>query len=866
MIGNLFSAKAALCKVDADFVDVRVRQTRQRRRGPGRTRGRGRGKKITYRVQFKFKIYINLFEALLDEIDQIELTISEKDRFTMPYFNDPKSPSSVSNDINAFFTKTKTALAKKAREQAIATRRFSVLTFLNNETISQISNGIITLENYEQFLPERDILSVQNLKDVDSQIDNPLDTITSTISTGSLDDSRDAEDLAYDVFDANGYDPAMIANVRFPAYSNEDAADGIASSVMNPPQKIIPSYGSAQKKAPNAFYELYSRFVNSSDPNSFRYSLVEESAHIKFIPVDFRVTLTLDRQKYNELIQKSKLFLILRFKSKGSPAQVETFSWNNKFEFTKLSGIYQDLILNVKPGDFSIAEPDMITVKNPNNFPVKYKLYECYINKGRLNSKNISNGLLRGRRSIELEDISTIFGSNSQSRSYRVIAWRNIPGGQPICNFSDIEIPSTTDRPAYDSLSPSVDVLKSGPQTATISVRSIPKDATLIKIFRKNLGAQRLLIPRYLPNGADDIGRALPEDISRNFLVGTLTNAGTIEDAGNLYHNSTYQYTAKFYSNGADIPVEASDVIHYMDNSGISGYINFNIANKSTELLENSVAHHFSIEETVDPSVADLLLGDVSSIGQAGNFASELEAAKEETGTVTQYKIVRINSTRGRKKVITEEAQPNVSLKYTVTKNISDTYKYRISMNAAPAAALSYKTVATKIDQESGRTYKFLYRKWRGQETIDREALPAYSEIVKNSTKRALRSAPGGSFTTVAFSTSIPKPKVKQFSVEADPFNKCNWLRWAVSGRTKTIDHFLIVAFYNGVQAPIGVGANWPSKGRNYVYRDTRLFGLLGTVTYQIIIVNKKFTYDDSASEANVVKLSSFPQFALLKG
>ena len=848
MIRNKASIQSTLAKIDSDFVDVRVRS-------------RSVGGRV--RIYFTFEIYLNLFEALLDNIDEIEITITEKEKFTSSYFSDPNTPKSVSNDINAFFTKTKNKLRTKAKEQAIHTETYNIMDFLNDSIISKISNGIITQENYEQFLPKKDVLRIQTLDESISKNENSLNLITSNINTGSLNDSRNANDLAFDIFESSGYDPAMISFVEFPAISIEDAADGLKSNTINPPEKIMPTFGSGKGDAPDQFYELYSRFINSTSDDSSRYSMVESSERIKFMPVRFRTRMNVSRKEYREISQKNKLFVILRFKSKGVISQVETFSWNNKFEFSKLAGVYKDLILKVEPGDFSIAESDKITVYNPNNFPLKYELQEYYIKFGVLVSKKIASGWIKRKSIEEVEDASTIFGSSSTSRSYRVTAYRPIPGSQNACNYSDIAIPSTTSLPDYESLTPSCDAIKTKKNSALISIKSFPKSADMIKLFRKDIGSTRMQIGRFNPNGSE-IMRSISSGTSKEFLVGTLKGNGSIEDIGNLYHNSTYEYIAKFYSNGCIIPIEARDVLHYMDTSDISSSITFNVSNKSLVSLGNSIKHIFQIEENISETAADLLLQDVTNISQAGNFQNELEAVKAETGTVTQYKIVQINTTKGIKRVLTDTAAPGKLLTYDITSNLNDTYKYRITPYAAAAAALSYKTAIEKIDDNSGGTYKFLYRKWRGQETIDREALPARSEIITNSTRRALRKSPTSKFVVTTFSSSEVRPKIFGVFSERDPFNKCNWIKWNVKGKINSIDHFLIVASYNGVQAPIGAAAPNPSKGRNFIYRDNRFFGLLGTVTYQIIAVNKELSYDDSASETSITNISSIPQFSLL--
>ncbi len=149
MINKGFEIQTPLVKVEPDFVNLKVIPS-------GKNTPASKRK---YRVIFKFKVYVNLFEALLQGITRFEMVVTEKDRFTIPFFTNPSNatPESVSNDVRAFFTKSKRALRVQAKRQVIYSKTYNIMDFADDRMISKISTGVVTLNNYERFhiLPNR---------------------------------------------------------------------------------------------------------------------------------------------------------------------------------------------------------------------------------------------------------------------------------------------------------------------------------------------------------------------------------------------------------------------------------------------------------------------------------------------------------------------------------------------------------------------------------------------------------------------------------------------------------------------------------------------------------------------------------------
>jgi hypothetical protein len=858
--------------VDEDFVYAQSRPGLSRPQSSGRgsagfnkSSGRKRSIANRYTINMVFKPYINLYEAIIDGIDEVEVVITERDKFTLDYFSAEQTPANVANDINSFFTKAKQKLKIEAEKLEIYSEEFNLTDFVRDKHVAYMGNGRINKKNYWMYLPKKDVLSVANFRDAQAALENPMDTITTdAVHTGSLNDDRDARDLAFDTFDSAGYDPAMIAQVRYPSTGKKARSNGIRNSRINPPDQTIPQFGSKRAKAPAIFYELHKKFFKSTASESTRYSIVETPQRLKYIRVNFKLGFEVDESTYQKLALKNRLFFMLKFKKNNITVKTEKFSFNSRKEFSKGQTRYRPLDLRCKAGDPQIAESDKITVTNRNRFVMNFTIYETSVREGEIVSRKIKSGQIRPKTTEMFEQISTIFGSASQSRSYRIMSCRR--GAKYLCNIDEVVTPATTKKPSYESQFPAIYATKSTANSAVINVKNPPVDADLIKIIRKDLGPTR---PSSSPRGRKGaglttVGKALPLGSSRKFIVAVLDSASSILDNNRLFHNSIYEYSAEFYFNGAKLPAEVSTILHYMDDSSISSKISFNTSEKSSTRTAGSIVHSFKIEETISKDTADKLLSTINAQGQQSTYSEELTEIKNQTGTITKYRITRQNLRTGSEEVVSNDALPNIVQTFNITKSRRDSYKYIIQLDAAPAAAVSYSSVVESIDQSSGQSFKYSYRKWRGQKTYDDEALPSVSAIVKNNFAEAMNKS--GKKATITFSGPATVPKIQIFTAGRDSFNKCNWLEWSIRGSTDNIDHFLILCFYDGIQAPIGAAGIPPGQNRTFIYKDTRMYGLLGDVIYQVVIVSKDFTYYTNSPEKSVRYNSTINPRTFMKG
>lgn len=850
MIVNEFGSDEEYVLVDEDFVDVHVRRkfNRRRRGGAGRS---GSKRTARYTVSFTFLFYGNFIKAILDGLSTFQFSITEKQNVQLDYLGKNRSEFGISNDIHTFQERIKDKLKQQDRKSTWFSKRYSCRRFLPDPTVSKISNKIITLKNYENHLPVKDVTFV------DSDAPESQNLITANLGTGSMGSIiESAQTVAGNIFETASYDPAEISYVSYPAISGEDLISGRSSRRLNPRRRTIPAKDSINSTAPDDFYDLYNKFVSTFDVNT---TLAQKAVRIKHKRFKVRVRLNLREDQYNRLIQKRSLYANFTFYKKGVPVQSESFRWNNSFEFEKLGGDYRELLMEVQPGSPGSVQNDFITISNPNRFRVNYSLYQCSFYNGVLRNRLIDTGFVRARGKKVVDKASTVFSSVTQSRSYRVVGTRPVVGGYTACDIDSIKSPLTARRPSYESSEPQMYATKVGKGVVQVELRAFPKDVDFVKIFRKEVKSKRLM-PTTNPTG-----RQITSFKEKN-MIGTLLNPGSILDqTPGLIHGTTHIYEANFYSFGAKLPLKVSTMCNIVEiyKDDLIDHINFSIADRQTTVNENSLMHKFSISESISANAATSFLDTVNADEQSTIYGAELEDIKTETGIVTRYNVVRFNSSKGTEETVDSNVEAG-SFTYSLDENLNDRYRYVVSLIAAPIAAISYKTFVSTSDEASGKDYSYSYRKWRSIANKNNECLPSYAEYSKNNITHGLISSITSKSQVATFSATSAQPKVIRVDVSPDPFNRCNWITWNTRGYRSLINHFLIVASYNGVQAPVGCALPIRTRRGGYVFKESRLYGLLGKVTYQIILVRNDLEYDQSSDEVSLEKNSTYPEFAIL--
>tara|TARA_Y100000310_G_C20678977_1_gene814760 strand:- start:1257 stop:3293 length:2037 start_codon:yes stop_codon:yes gene_type:complete len=666
---------------------------------------------------------------------------------------------------------------------------------------------------------------------VDKKSSKSIDTVV--FSTGSKNDLLDTLDKqAKILFLDYGYYPAEISNIKFPSTNQESLEKGTLDT-MNP-RDSLPARAESKEKFPKEFYDLYDSLVKISKNKKTRNAISQRRVKIKYTPVIFKIEKEFTQRQIMDVIQKKTLFLDLTFRSKKLEKSKFSFSWNNLAEFEKLSGTLLSPTLEVVPGEIKKAEPDRIKIYNPNNFKIRYSVFLSADVNSKIVFKKISSKILPPRQSTEFES-TMIFGSSAVSRTYSLSAYRVLPVNFSIANILVSRRIQAASIPSYETtqLGMTATTISTG---AIINVKNVPDYIDLIQVFKKEYG------------------------YGEKQLLGHLTSDGYLFDTG-LLNNSIYLYTAKFFTNGAVMPLTAEAVVRFLQLESVP--VTFQLINQNFLADETTVTHQFYIKENEIQTTANQLLEDVVKSSQSDIYAAELEAAKAESTIISRYNIYRINYSVGELETVASNIVGNETYRFSST-NVQDNFTYIVELLASPLAAVSYKSVIAKQDVNNSMEYKFLFRKWRGKLTKDRQALPSTQEVNNNSLEEGMATSQTAVFKTLNFNAADNNPEIQKVVAEVDKINGCNWISWDYTGTTGGLNHFLILAQYNGIRAPIGAAVPIKSglTGR-FVYRDIRMFDIFGSVTYFIIPVFSELKYGVISSGASIFKKTSIPEQSL---
>ena len=375
----------------------------------------------------------------------------------------------------------------------------------------------------------------------------------------------------------------------------------------------------------------------------------------------------------------------------------------------------------------------------------------------------------------------------------------------------------------------------------TVNIFGMKTNDYSARIFRYRLGDTE---KKYIAN----VNFSSPKFSDRDIVIGEI-----------------YIYEAHIDLNSAANFAKVSTGYIAYDGSEITR-INFNIADQSQRATRQSIRHSFKVIESVTTTTPTKLLGTLNQSGQAGRYEDELEAVKQSTTMVTSYSVYRNNQTTGEFEYL-GDADAGKKLQYSVSrdKSVGSQYTYYVLPKASETGAVSYKTVVEANDTGTGKTYKYIYKKWRDKNYVRAEILPSFGDIVKDDIAAALANLPEGSARTVSFSRSRARGAVVGLAAESLKSPACTFISWRYTGSTEEVLHFVVVATYNGITAPVGISMPDKSKDRSgvYSYCDDVLGFAGGSVLYKIVPVMIDGTIADESAAAEVKSSDNYPKKAL---
>jgi hypothetical protein len=577
------------------------------------------------------------------------------------------------------------------------------------------------------------------------------------------------------------------------------------------------------------------RVTESSEPN-----LQIKNAKQQYRLCRFRVDiLDITESKLLEIVSKRNLYLELAFFRKKVIKLKTSFLFQNRSEIENSGARLKDLRLQVIQNP-DARGADQIRVVNTNSFDVRYQVEQhAYVNQTYTISK-VASGILRSKSSVRVI-AKTDFGNPTDSRAYTVLGARDLPFTVNNCRIMSC--------------------------VSVLSARKVARESVKLEAYAEQLEDAILIVTKNVPDFVDSVlltrkQKGYPDSLGS--VIGSFEPNTSITD-DEVVLDTDYIYSIRFFSSGARV-LELIQVPFTIKSEELTVNIDFSVELESALASSGQIQHRIKIDETRTETTAATLQREIVSSGMSDKFDAEREDNKSQYSLTTRYKISRVNLTTGQSETLPGLYSPG-SIDLAFAGDATHGFRYLVRLLKANTAAVSYLTVVTQEDVNTGNSYKFRFRKWRSASTKRNESLPSQQQIVKNSLDDGVETAGVGKQVALEVSPSFVSPTITDLDVTRDDVNNCNYISWNATGSTSEIDHFLILGSYNDSEKVIGTGsASKFDESKPYVYVDRDLADKIGEVSYRIIVVERGLRFSLPSSPVATEVSTSIPERSLLIG
>jgi hypothetical protein len=729
------------------------------------------------KIQWKFKVYIDFIGAILEGIDEFEIAITSKKKVRVDYFSGEQSPVSVSQDIRSYIKRFKQSVEDTNTAEEYVSKTFGITEFIDDQIVSDISNGIINKKNKNSKYPEMEVTYARKIKGRKAR---KYRKNYGSYPRKLLYTTEGMQDLSRRLFNDTGTDPATVGFIEYPIIADEDLESGaitkphwhqtgrrletalsrypVDESGKSTVSTTDIGANESSESIPDSLYQLYNKFVKIDRSRKFEYYDVrKKKVKVKYIPVVITIDQIFeDSQKMLNLLKKRSVSLEIQWKSKGLVVQTEKSKFNPADVVSKLAAAANKYRAQnpshvaIRP---STTRRDRVDVRCYSYKGARPEVEEGLVpwtkktitifcswpmigNRDLLNTMLVSKELLRGGRVWRRRPSSLpFFGTKAYPRSFRISTTDAAGKGRPLSNINWITSPKrlTISPDNNETDNPSALMIFAGPETARVLVGGIPSTVTHVKFIVKKIGT----IDSDNENSFSADGkksqytRIIRKPKTRRYSYRMIGRRVPLEDG------ATYQVDCKFYVGGTlqeDLAAQGV-YTHYAGinsvfTSDAAKRLSFNLAPEASTYSSLTSTHQMTLSQTIAATTESDFLSQVNADGEATLYSTELEEGKTETAITVQYNIERINWNTGRVEIISSDLTgetvseymeanegKGLPLSFSVTDGQAlDRFSYVVKANVTESAAMSYTTIVKEIDVNTGNQYLYRYRKWRNDE------------------------------------------------------------------------------------------------------------------------------------------------------
>lgn len=714
---------------------------------------------------------------------------------------------------------------KKQGELVMAQKNSDVTSKINNEVISQLSNGTPPAQLQQLNKTVYKKMPVSLLKS--NNITYPMHCIAhvnvasiAAVVSESL--TRDSRTLMHDMVLRQGIDPSQITTMMARTLSFDNAVQGTVRPAAALEQASDPSIKLLNQRLFSVSRSPQAKTTNDLSDDQLVNVLVNEPEID--VSIKTKITIPAARRKIENNRDATNVIVKFVLTDISTGATVDTVS--KQLDIAKHLQLYNTPRL---PPRVKISRSEISTRANleiyqvdPNAVAVqvfKKNVYTCV--------PDVDSYTLVGTYDIKSTDQSLLIQVDqprSFASAYRVIAVGD--HGTQGFEFENVIVKPTHYVP-ITFISLNAMLVDTG---IKLEARQIPPDVIAIQFLARNVSIDKSTW--YL--------------IDEPQLITTqVKNADyvTIIDA-NVYDTWVYEYAARlFYRTGTQVDV-GSAVVEFIKREPDK----FNVKIGSVQVNRN----YTSIDATfsIATKIADTHLDVVSSLlNQQGNlkyFEENVKAERDQLKSVVAHNVQRINLTTGQREnfgTITDSQfsdTTNGKAAGVSPLQANNKYRYEITPLVRAPQTLFEKLVVDEVDSTTKKPYAFQPSKFLHPLTLKTGTITSPVGVKVQHAKDEMQLGAAGQTHSVDVSFNDKTPTIVDANATRIDDTLVT-LAWRISGAIDEIDHFLVMQEIHGERHIIGKAHSEFLNGMCQ-YLHTVTSDDIGSVVYIITPIFNDYT------------------------
>ena len=421
------------------------------------------------------------------------------------------------------------------------------------------------------------------------------------------------------------------------------------------------------------------------------------------------------------------------------------------------------------------------------------------------------------------------------------------------------------------------------------------EELTHVSIFAQTQGDKVIVRVSNIPEGpialyirADDLSSKPTtrrfDDSSR--VVGSepedqtqVINSDTVDlefEDTSVRHGHIYEYRCVMvYPNGNEVQSKITEIHEFYKEVSEEERIVVNLTGLTIQADDTGNASvSFNIEPSFTDTGMETIIGALESAGAEKSFISEVQSDREKLNNLVAFLVQRQDSVSGETETFGvlstgEFADDVTSRRYTGVSSLQAgrTYRYIVRVLMRSAETLFDTALSDDIDATTAKRYQKKISKFMNPSTLRNGTLPSTGQSFGVNPRSRMKSQDkfieGRTGIESAIDASIPdfKPEIDKVNARRLGTNK-TLLMWSITGDQDDIDHFIVMARFQGVKSTVGTTHNLSYSGRYYFW-DKELSGEPGTIEYSIIPVLADYTYGTEVAAEDITLETSEPSFVV---